>query len=65
MPESRISQVCRREVERMSRAVALIEEGHMTTAERRGGVMVDTTAETLDQYRIAIADLERFIENDA
>jgi hypothetical protein len=49
----------------MSRAVALIEEGYMTTAERRGEVMEDTTEETLDQYRIAIVELRGFIENDA
>jgi hypothetical protein len=49
----------------MSRAVALIEEGYMTTAKRRGEVMEDTTEETLDQYRIAIVELRGFIENDA
>lgn len=46
----------------MSRAVALMENGLMTTSERRGDKFVDTTQETLDYYRIAIADLARFIE---
>jgi hypothetical protein len=63
MPESRVSQVCRQEVERMRKALFLMETGVMTTSEVRQGRPEDTTQETMDLYRLSIANLEPFIEN--
>jgi hypothetical protein len=50
-PESRISQVCRQEVERMQRALSLMDSGVIKTFEVRHGRRVDTTDETMDLYR--------------
>lgn len=62
MSESRISIVCRAEVERMRKGLFLMETGTLTTTEVRQGKPVDTTAETQALYREIIANLEKFIE---
>jgi hypothetical protein len=65
MRESQISQVCRQEVARMRKALALMRDRKMTTSEIHNGEPVDTTDETIAVYLASIANLEPFIEIDA
>jgi CTP-dependent riboflavin kinase len=49
----------------MTAAPRLMERRAITTSESRDGRVVDTTDETMNLYRASIAELERFIEDNA
>src|SRR5262245_4635807 len=52
---------CRRQRSNYLQHLELLESGYMTTGEKRGLEMVDTTAQTIEQVRRWIADLDALL----
>lgn len=60
-PYSHFIGVCREQVANFQQAIELMESDRMGTAELRNGARVDTTQETIADYRRYIAELEPLI----